>query len=162
MRYMQLKPTMRHAIQSNGTAAVVKLLHDSQELQILRDLHRIDSPTNHTIPLLGTLKVNRWTFVLLPEATPLDDRFKYGRIRDNAVDFSRQLIEGVAFLHNQGIAHLDIKPQNIVIFPKKTVHNRLQHLCPCRWPIYVDRSLVRNSWVDGPRNWPSGWAQVSV
>ena len=116
---MQLKPTMRHAIQSNGSAAVVKLLHDSHELQILRDLHQIDSPINHTIPLLGTLKVNKWMFILLPEATPLDDRFKYGMIRDNAVDFSRQLIEGVASLHSQGIAHLDIKPQNIVVFPKK-------------------------------------------
>ncbi|KAN0106917.1 hypothetical protein V8E52_010661 [Russula decolorans] len=111
----QLKPTMRHAIHSNGTEVVVKLLHDSHELQILQDLHRIDSPINHTIPLLGTLKSNTWTFVLLPEATPLDEIFAFGMIHYNVVDFSQQLIEGVAFLHSQGIAHLDIKPQNIVV-----------------------------------------------
>lgn len=106
---------MRHAIQSNGTAVVVKLLHDSHELKILRDLQRIDSPINHVIPLLGMLKVNTWTFFLLPEATLLDDRFALGMIHDNVKDFSQQLIEGVAFLHSQGIAHLDIKPQNIVV-----------------------------------------------
>jgi serine/threonine protein kinase len=119
MRYMQLKPTMRHTIHSNGTAAVVKLLYDSHELQILRELHQIDSPINHTIPLLGVLELNTWTFVLLPEATPLDDRFAHGMIHDNVVDFSQQLIEGVAFLHSQGIAHLDIKPQNIVVVRNK-------------------------------------------
>src|SRR6267154_5540380 len=93
MRYMQLKPTMRHAIQSDGAAVVVKLLHDSHELQILQDLRQIDSPINHTIPLLGSLKLNTWTFVLLPEATPLDDRFALEMTHDNVVDFSRQLIE---------------------------------------------------------------------
>ena len=53
-------------------------------------------------------------FVLLPEATPLDLGFALGMFRSDVVDFSRQLIEGVAFLHRRGIAHLDIKPQNIV------------------------------------------------
>jgi serine/threonine protein kinase len=36
--------------------------------------------------------------------------------RNKGADFSRQLIEGVAFLHRHDIAHLDIKPQNIVVF----------------------------------------------
>jgi serine/threonine protein kinase len=35
------------------------------------------------------------------------------------VDFSQQLIEGVAFLHGHGIAHLDIRPQNIVALPNQ-------------------------------------------
>jgi len=162
MRYMQLKPSMRHAIQSNGTAVVVKLLHNSHELQVLQDLHQINSPINHTIPLLGSLKLNTWTFVLLPEATPLNDIFAFEMIHGHVVDFSQQLIEGVAFLHGQCIAHLDIKPQNIVVVPNQLFINRLRHLCPDRWPICVDRSLVRDSWMDGPRDWPSGWAQVLV
>jgi serine/threonine protein kinase len=116
---MQLKPTMRHAIQSNGTAVVVKLLHrNSTELQILEYL-QIDSPCNHTIPLLETLTLNRETFVLLPEATPLDLGFELRMFRSKVVDFSQQLIEGVAFLNHFGIAHLDIKPQNIVALPNK-------------------------------------------
>jgi serine/threonine protein kinase len=115
---MQLKPTMRHAIQSNGTAVVVKLLHpDTNELQFLQHLHRINSPDNHTIPLLETLKLNMGTFICVPEATPLDIGFALGMFRNNVVDFSRQLIKGVGFLHRNGIAHLDIKPQNIVALP---------------------------------------------
>ena len=115
MRYMQLKPTMRHATKSDGIAVVVKLLHpDSNELQILSDLHQINSPDNHTIPIIMTLRCDRAMFVLLPEATPLDLGFALGMFRSDVVDFSRQLIEGVAFLHRRGIAHLDIKPQNVV------------------------------------------------
>ncbi|KAF8507216.1 kinase-like domain-containing protein [Russula emetica] len=112
----KLKPTMRHAVQSNGTAVVVKLLHPgSNELRILQHLHSIKAPYNHTIPLLGTLKLNMGTFIILPEATPLDLGFALGMFRSSkVVDFSHQLIEGVAFLHRHGIAHLDIKPQNIV------------------------------------------------
>jgi len=121
MRYMQLKPTMRHAIKSNGSAVVVKMLHPfSNELEILRHLHQIDSPYNHTIPLLLTLELNMvGTFVFLPEATPLDHGFALGMFRSEIVDFSRQLIEGVAFLHSCGVAHLDIKPQNIVAHPNR-------------------------------------------
>jgi serine/threonine protein kinase len=115
MWYMQLKPTMRHAIQSGGTAVVVKLLRpSSNELSILQHLHSVKSPHNHTIPLLGTLKLNVGTFIFLPEATPLDLGFALGMFRGKVVSFSRQLIEGVAFLHRRGIAHLDIKPSNIV------------------------------------------------
>ncbi|KAI0257396.1 kinase-like domain-containing protein [Lactifluus subvellereus] len=51
---------------------------------------------------------------MLPEATPLDLGFALGMFRNEVVDFSRQLIAGVAFLHRHNIAHLDIKPQNIV------------------------------------------------
>jgi serine/threonine protein kinase len=116
MRCMQLKPTMRHATHFNGTAVVVKSLRpDSNELEILRHLHRIDSPYNHTIPLLMTLELNMGTFVLLPEATPLDLGFALGMFRSDVVDLSQQLIEGVAFMHRRGVAHLDIKPQNIVV-----------------------------------------------
>ncbi|KAI0248060.1 kinase-like domain-containing protein [Lactifluus subvellereus] len=111
----KLKPTMRHAIQSSGTAVVVKLLRlDSSELPILQYLHSIKSPYNHTIPLLRTLNLNVGTFIMLPEATPLDLGFTLGMFRNEVVDFSRQLIAGVAFLHRHNIAHLDIKPQNIV------------------------------------------------
>jgi serine/threonine protein kinase len=115
MRYMQLKPTMRHARQSSGTAVVVKLLRPgSNELPILQRLRSIRSPYNHTIPLFRTFKLNVGTFILLPKATPLVLGFALGMFRGKVMDFSRQLIEGVAFLHRHHIAHLDIKPQNVV------------------------------------------------
>ena len=129
-------------------------------------------PINHTIPLLRALKVNTWTFVLLPEATPLDDRFKYRMIHDNAVDFSRQLIEGVAFLHSQGIAHLDIKPQNIVVVPNKLfiidfdisvrVDGPSTHQRSINVDALIDRWCGTPGWMapeighqDGPKYWYS-------
>jgi serine/threonine protein kinase len=59
------------------------------------------------------------TFIFLPEATPLDLGFALGMFRNNVDDFGHQLIEGVAFLHRHGIAHLDIKPPNIVALPNQ-------------------------------------------
>jgi len=66
---MQATPTK----QSNGTAIVVKLFHPhSNELQILQHLHSIKSPFNPTLPLLGTIKLDLGTFIVLPVAIPLD------------------------------------------------------------------------------------------
>ncbi|KAI0278543.1 hypothetical protein BGY98DRAFT_514528 [Russula aff. rugulosa BPL654] len=117
MRCMQLKRTMRYAKHNNGTAVVVKLLRPgSDELLILQDLHLINSPNNHTIPLLQTLDLNMGTFIILLEGTPLDHGFDFRMFSSREIEnFSNQLVDGVAFLHRHGIAHLDIKPQNIVI-----------------------------------------------
>jgi hypothetical protein len=103
---MQLKPTMRHATQSDGDSIVVKLLVRSQELKILEHLHSIKSSYNHTIPLLGSLELNTWTFIFLPEATPLNLAFAYGMFCNDVLDFSRQLIEGITYLHGRGPAVL--------------------------------------------------------
>jgi serine/threonine protein kinase len=59
------------------------------------------------------------TFILLPEATPLDLGFRLGNFRNDVVDLSRQLIECVAFLDRQDIAHLDIKPEYIAALRKQ-------------------------------------------
>ena len=78
---MQLKPKMRHAIQPNGTAVVVKLLHsDSNELRIFKHLHSIKSPYNHTIPLLKMFELDMRTSIFLPEATSIDLGFNLGRV----------------------------------------------------------------------------------
>ena len=109
---------MRYAKHNNnGTAVVVKLLRPgSDELLILQDLHLINSPNNHTIPLLQTLDLNMGTFIIHLEGTPLDHGFNFRKFPSSKIEnFSHQLVEGVAFLHRHGIAHLDIKPQNIVI-----------------------------------------------
>jgi hypothetical protein len=95
--------------------AVIIMNTCSNELKILQCLHSIKSRDNYTIPLLGRLKLNVGTFIFLPEATPLDLGFALGMFRSKVVDFSRQLIKGVAFLHRHGIAHLDIKPRNVVV-----------------------------------------------
>ena len=116
MSYMQLKPTMRYAKHSSGTSVVVKYLRpDCNELSILRYLHSDAASRKYILPLLETLELDRGTFIILPEATSLELGFAFKTFGDNGADFSRQLIEGVAYLHHCDIAHLDIKPKNIVV-----------------------------------------------
>jgi serine/threonine protein kinase len=140
----QLNPAMRYARRSDGTEVVIKLLRPgSNELGILQRLHSMKSPSNHSIPLLGMLESNMRTFIILPEAQSLDYGFALKMFRSSSkiVDFSRQLVEGIAFLHHHGIAHLDIKPQNIV-----TLSDRL---------LIIDFDISVN--VDGPDSLINRW-----
>ena len=152
---------MRHATQSDGDGVVVKLLVHSQELEILEYLHSIRSSFNHTVPLLGSLKSNTSTFIVLPEATPLNLAFAYRMFRNNVVDFSQQLIEGVAFLHSQGIAHLDIKPQNIVVVPNQLFIIDFDISVRVDSPsMLIDRWCGTPGWMApeiGHRNGPKCW-----
>jgi serine/threonine-protein kinase len=36
---------------------------------------------------------------------------------EEAIDFARQICEGVGYAHQRGLAHCDIKPQNVIITP---------------------------------------------
>ena len=106
---------MRYATHSSGIVVVKLLRPDSNELPILKYLQSFMPSYNYILPLLATIKVDVRTFILLPEATPLDFGLKWKMFLNNGVDFSRQLTEGVAYLHRCHVAHLDIKPQNIVV-----------------------------------------------
>jgi len=120
MSYMQLKPTMRYAKQSGGAMVVVKKLRpDSNELSILQHLHSFAPSHNYVLPLLSALELDVGTFIFVPEATPLELGFTFKMFCNKRADFSRQLIDGVAFLHRCYIAHLDIKPGNIVVFKNR-------------------------------------------
>jgi serine/threonine protein kinase len=106
---------MRHATHSSGTQVVVKLLRPgSDELEILQYLQSFTSSDKYILPLIGTLTLDVGTFFLLPEAIPLNQGFAIQTFRDKDVDFGSQLTNGVAYLHRCNVAHLDIKPQNIV------------------------------------------------
>jgi hypothetical protein len=120
---MQLRPTMRHATQPDGTAVVIKLIHArSNELPLLQYLGSITSARNHTIPLLATFNLSVGTFIVIPEATPLDHGFNFGDFHGKVADLGRQLVDGVAFLHENGVAHLDIKPGNIIVTPRSNLY----------------------------------------
>jgi Protein kinase domain len=36
-------------------------------------------------------------------------------LESNLFSIAKQLIEGIAFMHEQGVAHLDLKPENIIV-----------------------------------------------
>jgi len=107
---------MRYAKHSDGTAVIVKLLRSKCiELSILEYLSSIDSPANHTIRLLRSFWLDVGTFIVVPEFTRLDIGLQFRQFRGKIANLGNQLIEGIAFMHCNGVAHLDIKPQNIVV-----------------------------------------------
>ncbi|KAH8982979.1 kinase-like domain-containing protein [Lactarius hatsudake] len=120
---MQLKPTIGKALSNHGRAGTValKLLDHATELQILSHLQTIQSELNHTIRLLDLIQLNIppanvvRNVIVMPWQTPLARCLEEGYF-PHAVEMLRiQFLEGVTFLHEHGIAHLDLKPENLLI-----------------------------------------------
>jgi len=66
---------------------------------------------NHTIPILEVERLKGGVVLVMPLAVPLS-QVDPGRLTSELV---RQLIEGVQFMHEKGVAHLDLKPSNLVL-----------------------------------------------
>ncbi|OCB89793.1 kinase-like protein [Sanghuangporus baumii] len=113
---LKLTSHVLEATSSEGVLVVVKLvrIEDSDELSLLEELNAQRSPHNHVIPLMETLEIGLGGFlIILPKKTSISDLSPC--ILDcESVRLSHQLVEGVAFLHRHKIAHLDIKPDNLV------------------------------------------------
>ncbi|KAL5480637.1 hypothetical protein ACEPAI_1908 [Sanghuangporus weigelae] len=104
------------ATSSEGVPVVAKLVHseDSDELSLLEELNAQRSPHNHVIPLMETLELGLGGFlIILPKKTSISN-LSPCVLDCEFVRLSHQLVEGVAFLHRHKIAHLDIKPDNLV------------------------------------------------
>jgi len=93
---------------------MLKLLdEDSIELRILEFLNNIKSDANHIIPVLDSFHLDIGTIIALPIASPLDCRdFTTPPVTLNLM---YQLIDAVAFIHENQVAHLDLKPNNILV-----------------------------------------------
>jgi serine/threonine protein kinase len=107
---------MREATSSDGSRVVLKLVDDDMdELAILKHLNQIISEKNHTIELHGIVEVKAPTVIALRWRIPLDDYFNVHNPPESAASFPEQFLEGVAFLHEHKVAHLDLKPGNVVV-----------------------------------------------
>jgi serine/threonine protein kinase len=61
---------------------------------------------------------HRFLVMELVEGQDLSERLDEGALRiEQAIEFSRQLLQGLAAAHEQGIVHRDLKPANIKITP---------------------------------------------
>lgn len=84
-----------------------------KEIEILQYLAGIDSPANHTISGFRIWRVHGGNVILMPVAgswiTHLENPDAH------LWSAAKQLIEAVDFMHQHGVAHLDLKPQNVLI-----------------------------------------------
>ncbi|KAN0081479.1 hypothetical protein V8E55_009103 [Tylopilus felleus] len=91
----------------------LKFVERENELKVLRYLSEIKSPSNHTISGVQFWPVQGGTVISMPVAggwlTSLNDP------NEQLWSVALQLLEGVAFMHEHNVAHMDLKPQNVII-----------------------------------------------
>ncbi|KAH9932993.1 kinase-like domain-containing protein [Fomitopsis serialis] len=111
----------------------------------LIELAAIEPPTNHIIRPTDYLPTDKGTVIFMPAVghpiTDLDLTYLWKHVDEIA----RELFEAVAFLHAHNIAHLDLKPENIVIPPTGG-----------RLTIIDFGSAMR---VKSPKPWYKGWVR---
>ncbi|KAH8917260.1 hypothetical protein BT69DRAFT_685790 [Atractiella rhizophila] len=93
---------------------IIKVIEDHEEVVIHRSLAQIDDSRNHTLKIIDLLECEGDQLLILPLGVPLRD-FEGHLDPALAIRLCKQLIEGVAFIHTHDIAHLDLKPENLVV-----------------------------------------------
>ena len=162
---MRLKPTVGKAISNYGheEAVGLKILDHKDELQILKRLHATPSEANRTIKLLDVIQVFippvniLRTVIVMPWQMTLTQWLRENSFR-NAVESLRiQFLEGVAFLHEHGVAHMDLKPANLLVDPKRSLSPRLS-IIDFGLSVFVESEKTE---VTGYRGTPS-WVAPEV
>ena len=91
----------------------LKFVERETEVKILQYLTEIESPSNHTISGVRFWPVEGGTVISMPVAggwlTSLDNP------NEQLWSVALQLVEAVAFMHEHNVAHMDLKPQNVII-----------------------------------------------
>ena len=109
----QLPSTLIRARRSTGEVVILKLV-DEDEFAIHSFLSNLKAPQNHTIPILDTILLGVEKVIVMSVERVLSDMLT-SDLETTGNSLASQLLEGVRFLHEQNVAHLDLKPDNIVI-----------------------------------------------
>lgn len=91
----------------------------SDELKILWFLRHLKASSPNVIELIETLQLTVGECLLLPFRLPY--LWVISPLRRPHLLLARDLIQGVDFLHRHCIAHLDVKPDNLVLTSDKTL-----------------------------------------
>jgi serine/threonine protein kinase len=108
----KLTAKMRRAESADGERVILKLT-DEHEVEVLQRLQSNES-TKQTriIPLLDVVGGR---LMVLPLRTPLSHFLALDASVGDAEELALQFLEGVAYLQHSFVAHLDLKPDNIVV-----------------------------------------------
>jgi serine/threonine protein kinase len=91
----------------------LKFVEREREVNVLQYLTEIESPSNHTISGVRFWPVEGGTVISMPVAgswlTSLN------KPNEQLWSVALQLVEAVAFMHEHNVAHMDLKPQNVII-----------------------------------------------
>ncbi len=95
---------------------------DEQTRQNFRHEVRIAARLSHpNILPLKTADYIEGKFVIVSAlgSSTLEERLQKRLAPDTAWEYARQLLDAVAYAHEQGVIHCDIKPDNVLIFPDR-------------------------------------------
>lgn len=108
--------------------AILPLVSDKTILKEFEVLEMLDHPGVIKPLEIGTdLSLDGQTYpYMVTQFSEMGDLFKYVMsqkrlLEDQAREYFRQILEAVKFLHSQGIAHRDLKLQNILMENKDNV-----------------------------------------
>ena len=114
----QLPPHIRtvyRATDPNRTLLIAKQVREhSSELEVLEFIQTIKPQSPYIISLMEIVS-REW--LILPKQLPITElhlNVHGAQLRGKLVQYSCDLIKGLGYLHEHGIAHLDIKPRNLV------------------------------------------------
>lgn len=96
---------------------VAKIIEHAEERQILKYLHSEDPYGRHVVPLEGVFSSKLGPAFVLPIQHSVRELLLNSCSSDYRgwfIRFADELIKGLAFLHRLRVAHLDIKPDNLV------------------------------------------------
>ncbi|KAG8817845.1 hypothetical protein FRC17_011066 [Serendipita sp. 399] len=111
-----LPESMRKAKAIDGSRVIAKYVKDkSDEVEILKHLHSLKGVEHHIIALLNVIPLTVGSLIIIPYYLPLPLTMSNLSTSDPVVSVQEQLIEGVRFMHQHGVAHRDLKPDNLVV-----------------------------------------------
>ncbi|CAA7270284.1 unnamed protein product [Cyclocybe aegerita] len=88
-----------------------KARKSSQELEILQHLRAQSSPPQYIVALFRHVAIGDTTYLIFPSLEPISkESLRGGRIQQPC----QSLVAGVGYLHKHGVAHLDLKPDNLL------------------------------------------------
>ncbi|KAK6977715.1 kinase domain-containing protein [Favolaschia claudopus] len=99
----------------NQKVVLKRVKTDSTELQIIQYLSQIRDSRNHTIPLLEVISAapNSTSILVMPYTRHFTHPAFH--CRAEYVEAMQQFLEGLQFMHDNGVCHFDIAPQNMMM-----------------------------------------------